>query len=367
MSRGIPIIQIRGSSAVIYDEPFQSSCYSKKNFNVANMAKNRQGAYCGRMTQGARKRMTRAISLMVQSLKPKTVWNPEGFYQYHKLSFITLTVSNSHNLTAKTAYHLLFKHFLQWLRRTQGVSTYIWKAELQERGQIHYHITCPNFIYWKEIRGKWNELQRKAGLLTDYFQEHKHYDPNSTDIHAVEDQKKMDWYMVKELAKTIDIKRLEMKRVVESLVQAGEIPAEKMQDFIDEYTGQEINTEGKLWDCSENLSAIKLFNMALSTRHEHKINAWKLQKKIREVKGDFWSIIYFDGCAPPDLFNEKEMDLFTAHVDQVHTYQANRNRKAVDPAGNIVDVVVPGLTSWQPVQLPLDWSNESTDTELLLF
>ena len=75
------------------------------------------------------------------------------------------------------------------------------KAELQERGQVHYHLTVNSFIHWQEIQNKWNKLQHKAGYLDDFAKKHRHYKPNSTDVHSVKNVKDIEAYLVKYICK----------------------------------------------------------------------------------------------------------------------------------------------------------------------
>jgi len=274
--------------------------------------------YSGRMTDGARKRMVKAITLMCQACPGRTIFNEvTKQYQYHRLSFITLTVASSRNITAKQAQPILLKPFLRWLREVKKVSMVIWKAELQQRGQIHFHLTIPEFIHYEEIRKKWNSLQREAGLLEEYAKKHKHFNPNSTDIHETRDVKNMAGYLVKELAKTHDAKRLHAMAVVNSLIKAGEIPASKKKQFIDEYAGEEMSTEGKLWDCSENLSGVPYFSVPLRMDVADLLRSMLASGETREMSGDWWSVIYFNDTSPPDLLNESETVLFRQHLSAI--------------------------------------------------
>ena len=69
--------------------------------------------YQGTFTEGARKRLSRCIDIMIQTIKSKTVWNEvTQRYQKHRLSFITLTIPDKTELTvaksvAKKLTHLL--------------------------------------------------------------------------------------------------------------------------------------------------------------------------------------------------------------------------------------------------------------------
>ena len=109
------------------------------------------------------------------------------------------------------------KPFLRKLRKN-GDFSYMWKAELQKRGQLHYHLATNTFLPWTDIRNGWNNLQRSAGYLQKYGLKHKHYDANSTDVHGIYKVKNISAYLSKYLSKTGDSK-----------------------------------LKGKVWDCSKDL------------------------------------------------------------------------------------------------------------------
>lgn len=301
---------------------FQEAIFSRRYCNNIqkrhSVAFARKNAYSGEMKDGTRKRLTRAVTLMVQASPMRTIWNEVSkCYMMHRLSFITLTVSQKKNISAKQAYPILLKPFLRWMRETKGVKMYVWKAELQRRGQIHYHITFPDFIHYEEINKKWNELQREAGTLNDYVKEHGHYKAPSTDIHKVQNERDMAAYICKELAKTVNAKRLRAMHMIDSLIQAGEIPKEQRAKFLDEYTGQEMTTDGKIWGCSENLLGAQYFSVPLRSDMLDVINSLVEAKEAREVRGDFWAVVYLQDHAPPELLNDHEKQLFSKHMASI--------------------------------------------------
>jgi hypothetical protein len=260
--------------------------------------------YSGAMTVGSRKRLTRAVNLLCQAAKPKWVLNPiTGQLQYHRLSFITLTISCEKIISTKEAYENLLKPFLSWLRDTKKVKTYIQKLEFQERGQPHYHITTNAFIPYDEIKKVWNSLQRKAGYLDEYAKKHKHFNPNSTDIHSVKNKRNMASYLVKELGKTINAKRLKAKEIVANMVEAGEITEEQRKEFEDQYTGEEMKAMGKVWDCSNNLSGVKYFSVPMEIWHESFLYELIKSNNVREVSDDWYSLLYISGSDPPPAEN----------------------------------------------------------------
>jgi hypothetical protein len=284
------------------------------------MRKQSKTAYSGGMTMGTRKRLAKAVTIMTQAIKPSWRHNPvSGRMQFHRFSFITLTVSSPENITARQGYDLLLSHFLDWMTRTAAkddptAKTYIWKAELQIRGQLHYHITTPAWIHYKDIRAKWNDLQRRAGLLDDYAKKHGHFDPNSTDIHDTRSVKSADRYMLKELGKTISALQLAAVAEVNNMVSRGELPAEQAEEKIKEITAEKIATVGRIWGCSEDLAGVNYFTTVVTRDHEFMIDEWVRLGKARKKVDDFFAIIFCDGVDPPDLLSNKETAQFRDHL-----------------------------------------------------
>jgi hypothetical protein len=240
--RCVPVIQIRPNAIVEYLEwlTIPKRAYTPAELQV--LEKRLESVYTGTVTDYAAKRIKKAVNLLVMSSPERWIYNPvTQRNQLFKLGFITLTVAEKEcMLTARQAYDRLLKHFIQWLHRTKKVKSYIWKAELQRRGQIHYHITLNVFIPHGEIREKWNELQRREGLLENYYKKHGHYNPNSIDVHSVKKIKNLAGYFVKYLCKKDSENR---------------------------------KTEGKIWDCSRNLKEGKYYSTVLTNEHE-----WTLQQ-----------------------------------------------------------------------------------------
>jgi hypothetical protein len=304
----------------MYDEPVRLYSTAKSIRRQANMRLQAKAAYSGGMSQGSRKRLSKAVTIMSQAIKPVWITNPvNNRLHYHKFSFITLTVASGKNITAKFAYDHLLSHFLDWMTRTVGgenkaAKTYIWKAELQKRGQIHYHITTPAFIHWRQIRSKWNSLQRQAGLLDDFAMEHGHFDPNGTDVHDTRQVKNADRYLLKELGKTISALQLQAIGEVRAKVKAGELPAEDADAEIERIKAEKVLTVGKIWGCSQDLAGVNYFTLDVTREHERTIEQWVLEGRARKVVDDYFSIVYCDDADPPDILSGKETTAFREYL-----------------------------------------------------
>lgn len=209
--------------------------------------------------------------------------------------------------------------FTQWLRRTKEVRCYVWKAELQQRGQPHFHIIIPDMIHYKEVRDKWNELQREAGYLDEYAKEHGHFKPNSTDTRAVTKKNSMAAYIVKELAKNVDALKLEVIEEVEKDIEEGRENAEFRNEEIKHRLKYRISLQSKTWDASDNLTAASYFSLEMKKEHLE-IMDQLIESNNITIKGeenDWWHILIFKGKSPPDLLSAKEKRLFRDHLDAI--------------------------------------------------
>lgn len=317
-------LQIRDSSVVGYMIPPKFEEISKdwpesKKEEYRQKRKERaltvrKTAYSGKMTSGSRKRMIKACELLCQISPARWIWNPvNNRLCHHRLSFITLTISSSQNITCRQAYDLVLVHFLQWLRRTIKVAAYVWKAELQQRGQIHFHIITPNFIHYKLINAKWNDLQRQAGLLDEYAKKKGHFRAPSTEIKEMRNARKGAAYIAKELAKDISGKLLQLRKHLNKLVKAGTIDQEQAEEIFSDNLQDVTGTEGKIWGCSDNLSEANYFTIDLTKQHFQQIAKF-IQAGNKFLIDDWFCVFDCGDLPPPDILNPSEKKAFDLHL-----------------------------------------------------
>jgi hypothetical protein len=188
--------------------------------------KNHQKVESYELSKGERKRLKYACSMLQLLSKEKTAtnWKANKKFNY-KLVFITLTLpSLKHSISDKTAKNVYLKNFIKRLRQKYGLTHYVWKAEAQENGNIHFHLTANIYIHYLLLRQEWNSVLKDSGLIEEFHKSNGHRNPNSTDIHSVKNVKNLGSYMVKYLTGKKDNRR---------------------------------KIDGKLWNCSESLKWTK--------------------------------------------------------------------------------------------------------------
>jgi len=274
MYSSIPIISIRYNSICMYYQSAikprgMSSSMRLHIQNLRAMAK-----YTGIVTSSSQKLIRKSVDKFLQLSKKKVVINPiTNKKQQFKFTFVTLTISeNERMLTASEAYTKLLKPWLRVMKEKYEVDLYLWKAELQKRGQIHYHVTLNHWIHHTDIRNTWNNIQNRCGLLDNFYKEYGHKNPNSTDIHSVYKIKNIQAYLTKYLSKS------------------------------EEDRG---STTGKIWDCSKKIKGYKFVSFEANEVNKEALRLGEVYKLI--------NVRYYENCT---MYNSGRLHVLTA-LDEV--------------------------------------------------
>ena len=231
----IPFLQIRPNLLLYYQLPETSFRRSKlKNLlnrkqgqqphhgNISNLKDSK--TYSGQMTKGSVKRLRKAINTLVAIADYKEATNFKTGKKYRfKTNFITLTLPTPQaNRTDKQIKKEVLDVWLKSAKRRFKLKSYVWRAEKQKNGNLHFHITTDTYIPFDQLRDSWNDRLERLNFITEFESKHGHRHPNSTDVHATYKVKDLASYMVKYMTKDND---------------------------------DGLQVDGKLWDCSENLKA----------------------------------------------------------------------------------------------------------------
>ena len=180
--------------AVLMREPSRNN-FRLKNLQGSQAIGDLANQHQGLISQNAKSKMMNAILWLDAQAMYKWCYSKktESFFRW-RLNFIHLTLPTQANHTDKFIKKLLNQFFLYAFRKT-GMRSYVWKAEPQERGEIHFHITSDCFIWKTTLQNIWNGILRKHGLLGT------HENPPSTRVHPTHNIKNMCAYLIKYMTK----------------------------------------------------------------------------------------------------------------------------------------------------------------------
>ena len=260
-----PVLQVR---------PYGLLVYTHKEFSSSNtFQQHKKGTgisqYTGVLTPFAKKKLKRAIGLMVASAKEKEAPNFKTGKTYKfKVNFITFTLPASQADIEDKTIKVCLDNWIKRAKRKHKLHSYVWRAERQANGNIHYHMITDVWIHYEKIRNDWNSVLKDTGLIQQFKEKHGHENPNSTDVHAIWKIKNLVQYFVKYMSK-------EHKE--------GEKP---------------IN--GKVWDCSTNLKTKSNCWMMLEDRARDNWEILTQRNEAARIDDPLFSIIFI----PPDKWDQ---------------------------------------------------------------
>ncbi len=246
----------------------------------------------GKISSQARRKINKAVDYLVYLSNDKQLpAGKSGRYYKFKIAFITLTLSSKQIHSDNEIKSKLLNQFLIEAKQRWKLTNYIWRAEKQSNGNIHFHILCDKFVPWSELRDLWNRIQNKLGYVDRYREEMRRFhkggfkvreslinnwsvkaqikaykqgvandwnNPNSTDVHSIRLITNIKAYISKYLTKN----------------------------------EQPLELDGRLWGCSYELTNITGGQGVRDSKITDELNKIIDQLKPRYYAGDYFTVLY---------------------------------------------------------------------------
>lgn len=253
----IPYISLKPDKISFYQLPQYG--YSRSRRQILNQVNLSSTAHNGLISYKASKRIKLAIQWLLCLADNKAFVRPKNGKLYKfKVNFITLTLSGEQRHSDQVIKKELLNHFLQVAKYKWGVKNYVWRAETQKRGAIHFHILTDKYIAWSDLRTTWNRIQAKLGYVQQYFEKFGKTNPNSTDIHSIRKVKNLAAYISKYCTKE----------------------------------SQYRSIDGKQWGLSLGLSKLKSATAIIDTAIDKAVDVIKALKLDYSVQYDYCFVMY---------------------------------------------------------------------------
>lgn len=153
----------------------------------------------------SQKKIINSIKWLNYVANKKTYITKNGKKIQYKLQFITLTLSAPQKHDDRIIVKEILGKFLNECRNKYDLNNYIWRAEKQKNGNIHFHIvTDCGMNYWR-ILSVWNRCQNLLGYVDDFkINNPDSNHPNSVDVKKVLNDKHVERYITKYVTKPFD-------------------------------------------------------------------------------------------------------------------------------------------------------------------
>ena len=341
----------------------------------------------GDLSSKAKRSLTRSVNMMLCGVDERLLLESKGT---DKITFITLTLASSqikafHRDSVdfwaddKQIKRECFNQLLTELKELKGVTSYVWKAEKQINGNLHFHLLIDKKICWEWLRERWNALQNKFGFIDRYsekmrvltkdeyvsmrLKEYKNptdkqllqinkawtegvkcnwTNPNSTDIQTLKNIKNVSGYIAKYMSKD---KGHDAKKTAEyqcQLTKEYELSPLVIKDM---YT-----IKGRIWQCSRHISksrhcvtfAEPEYGAELSVMVE-KENLKVFEDESVEDKKEGRFITFCHSFKQLNIYCKSIYEVFVSHVKKFFQGLADYGRcfaRSTDVAGCLSDVFV---------------------------
>lgn len=253
-------------------------------------------AYTGQMTASAKKRLIRAINLLIAISKRKKAIHFDTKKEFwFRVNFITLTLpSPQGSVSDKELKKKCLKPFLEYWQDKHSEFTYVWRAERQGNGNLHFHLLSNTYLHYQFIRDVWNSKLNLLGFIDEFQKNHHHSNPNSTDVHAVTQIRHLAAYMAKYMAKK-------------------------------EEEGQTI--EGRLWDCSARLKTRLKCAWPMSNADADIFEQIFKKSGKKSFATDHCGGVRLSEPEMHELFPDKWKSEYSAYLEKIRTSPAKNSFK----------------------------------------
>ena len=242
-------------------EGFSDDYILQKNENRKKSLENlNKGFETKGVSSVTRKKIITACRVMSYSSEVQTVRTTRGTYEKHLLMFITLSLPSEQKHEDTEITKIVLGDFLDRCRKLGFMSNYVWKAEKQKNGNIHYHLLTDSFVSFSLIRRLWYISLKKLGYMQAY--------------HDKFSKMPFDEYRSQPFNKNVDLHKITARFARGVRNKWSEPPCvdtdkadsiEGVSFYISKYVGKQSDdnenfVKGRVWGCSQSVSnAVKVF------------------------------------------------------------------------------------------------------------
>lgn len=323
----------------------------------------------GNISNIARRKVVKAIEYLLFLSNPKSATSQlTGRLFNFKIAFITLTLPSKQKHSDNEIKQQLLNSFLLELKIKYKVKNYVWRAEKQLNGNIHFHIIVDKFIPWNELRNRWNRIVNKLGYVDNYRKEmqkfHKGgfkvrekllkrwsyksqinayqvgkandwHSPNSTDVHSIKKIRNIQYYITKYLTKNeafenknkITYELLNLKTKLKNLNNTSKrktlLKIKKLRYLLRKL--KKKVQQGRIWGCNQVLSNPTGARIIIDTEISNELNDLLEKTNCDIYDADYFSVF---SISFKDLVQNKKGAIFKAFVAYMnkefgYTYQSD--------------------------------------------
>jgi len=265
---------------------------ARRNYNEKSAVNLNRGFKTLGVSNATMSKIRTSCRVLGYAAKLQNVRNSKGEYVNHLAIFITLTLPYDQNDDDTKITKIVLGDFLDRCRKIGILTNYVWRAEKQQNGNIHYHLLTDSFVYYSMIYRLWLLSLEKLGYVSRYSE--KFSKMTFADYKNLTHNKKIDIQKVTEkYAK--GVRENWKKPPCVRVDYCADIS--QLSVYISKYTAKNEYSpnivRGRVWSCSQSVSeAVRVFK----TDHDfnkfwYQVGSEMMNRKV--IDSDFFSICEF--------------------------------------------------------------------------
>jgi hypothetical protein len=240
-----------------------------------------------------------------------------------KPNFVTLTLSSKQIHSDNEITTQCLHYFLTACKRRWKVDLYLWRAEKQANGNLHFHIIFNRFIPWGDMRELWNNCQNRLGYVDRYRRNQKLW---HRDGFKYRPELAKKWTRKKQYAAYLQGCRSDWNNPnstdVHYMRRVG-----NLRVYLTTYLKKSDQTSGltcNIWGCSECLENLEGGRAYHYTALEQELERLKHDSKVWYRAGEYFEVFYF----APGYINQ---DNYPELYEQLYTYMLQKFPELLHP------------------------------------
>lgn len=252
------------------------------------------------ISESTRKEIIKKISWLNYIANPKVYTTKKGDSFVFKLSMITLTLPSAQLHDDKEIVKTSLNNWLTLMRSYYGMNNYVWRAETQANGNIHFHIITDADINYYVMLYSWNKCLDKLDYVKNYTKKFNSLSKKEYINYRINQKQKLGLKFKEskerfQLSHEFDKMKKDGFRTPRTVNLRRIIDLNKIENYVSKYLSKG-SKERRIVTCrhtgnSYSLSNIKesfeLLQVELNNYFDY---CYQILKKPI-VNGDYWQII----------------------------------------------------------------------------
>lgn len=245
----------------------------KKNGSHLHSRENLKKAYKGKhLTHNQAKKIKKILTNWILAINISQRQEKNKYKKKRRyLVMLTLTLPSCQIESDKEIKRNYLNNFLIQLKKDHANINYLWVAEKQKNGNIHFHIVVDRFVHKNWLNKHWNAVLDNGNYIEEFEKKFNHKMPPSAHVRGQKAMENPINYLIKYVTKS----------------------------------EKSLSIEGHKWACNKNLLQVLDCKVPFKAWYNDYLYYYRNELKIKYYENDFIKVYYFDGDFLNDvLYND---------------------------------------------------------------